>query len=574
MTILGRKFAANFRLPRPAGGPMRAPEFSVFSPGRWRRFTRSLSAKLIVLLVAALVVIFGLYGYLTVRLHRQHLETATLGSAERVSDVIKRSTSYYMLHNDRQGLHYLVEAIAHEPGMVRIRVFNQEGRISYSTDRNEINSVVNKGAEACYGCHARAQPLTRLNRPDRFRIYRLASGERVLGIINPIENSPACSNAACHAHPASQQILGVLDTNLSLAGADRSLAESSRHMFVYMLLAVALISSLSGLFIWRVVHGPLKVLEEGTERLASGALGYQIAVRSQDELGELAGAFNTMSRQLREARQEVIEAARELESRVEQKTRELGRANEQMLQAEKMASIGKLAAIVAHEINNPLTGILTYAKLLRKWMAGCEGAKREQIRSSLELIESESRRCGEIVKSLLTFARTAPMNPQPSDLNAVVERAVRLVRHQLDLAGIELQRALGGNLPTVTCDAAHIEQVFLALMMNAVEAMPRGGKLLLRSRYRPSTGEVQLDVQDDGVGIPPEVLPHLFEPFFTTREHAHGLGLGLAISQGIIERHHGRIEAASQPGRGTTFTITLPVQAGAEQSPPAPPPRR
>ncbi len=545
---------------------MRAPEFALAAARRWGRFTRSLSAKLIVLLVAALVAIFGLYGYLTVRLHRQHLETATLASAERVSDVIKRSTSYYMLHNDRQGLHYLVEAIAHEPGMVRIRVFNQEGRISYSTDRNEINTVVNKNAEACYGCHARAQPLVRLNRPDRFRIYRLASGERVLGIINPIENSAACSNAACHAHPASQQILGVLDTNLSLAGADVGLAESSRHMFVYMLLAVVLICLLSGLFIWRVVYGPLKVLEVGTERLASGALGYQIPVRSRDELGELATSFNTMSRQLREAREEVIEAARELESRVEQKTRELSRAHDQMLQAEKMASIGKLAAIVAHEINNPLTGILTYAKLLRKWMIGCEGEKLDQVRGSIELIETESRRCGEIVKNLLTFARTAPMNPEPSDLNGVVERAVRLVRHQLDLAGIQLQLALAPDLPTVFCDAAHIEQVLLALMMNSIEAMPHGGNLRLRSQVLASGEEVQLEVADDGVGIPAEVLPQLFEPFFTTREHTHGLGLGLAISRGIIERHQGRIEAVSEPGRGTTFTITLPVRAGAVQS--------
>jgi two-component system, NtrC family, sensor kinase len=529
--------------------------------GRSTDWTRSLSAKLIILLVTSMVVIFGLLGYLNIRLHRQHLEAATLVSAERVSDVIKRSTSYYMLRNDREGLYHTMSTMADEPEMVRIRVINQEGRITFSTDTKEINTSVNKRAEACYGCHAQAQPLARLNRPDRFRIYRLSSGERVLGIINPIENSPACSNASCHAHPASQQILGVLDTNLSLARTDASLAGDIRHLLAYTILGVGLISGLSGLFVWRVVHGPLRSLESGTERLASGDLGYQIQVESRDELGDLAASFNTMSRQLREAREEVTAWASELEKRVEQKTLELKRANEQMIQAEKLASTGKLAAIVAHEINNPLAGILTYAKLLKKWMAECDPGKQEQIRSSLDLIESESRRCGEIVKNLLVFARAAPMNPHLSDLNAVLDRCVRLVRHQLDIAAIQVQLDLDRTLPPVLCDVAHIEQALLALVMNSIEALPRGGTLRLASRHAPQTKEAILQVQDDGAGIAPEVLPNLFEPFFTTRERGHSLGLGLAISRNIIERHRGRIAVESKPGRGTVFTITLPLRA-------------
>src|ERR1700741_3371481 len=183
---------------------------------QWQRFTSSLSAKLISLLLIVMVVTFALLGYLNIRLHRQHLETATLTSAERVSDVIKRSTTYYMLRNNREGLYHAMATMADEPGMVRGRIFDQEGRISYSTDTSEIGHLVDKGGEACYGCHTRSQPLTRLNQPDRFRIYRDNKGQRVLGVITPIENQPSCSNAACHAHPASQQVLGVLDANLSL----------------------------------------------------------------------------------------------------------------------------------------------------------------------------------------------------------------------------------------------------------------------------------------------------------------------------------------------------------------------
>ena len=201
---------------------------------RWKRLTNSISAKLIGSLLAVMVVIFALLGYLNIRLHRQHLEAATLASAERVSDVIKRSTTYYMLRNDREGLYHAIQTMADEPGMIKVRIFDQEGRISYSTDPAEVSHVLDKTAEACYGCHTQSQPLARLNRPDRFRIYRNGGGHRVLGIITPIENQPGCSNAECHAHPASQQVLGVLDTNLSLAKTDvATRGQQCSHALLY-----------------------------------------------------------------------------------------------------------------------------------------------------------------------------------------------------------------------------------------------------------------------------------------------------------------------------------------------------
>ncbi|MGC2327037.1 MAG: hypothetical protein WA604_10020, partial [Candidatus Sulfotelmatobacter sp.] len=161
----------------------------------WKRVTHSISAKLIGSLLAVMLVIFALLGYLNIRLHRQHLEAATLASAERVSDVIKHSTTYYMLRNDREGLYHSIQTMADEPGVVKVRILDQQGRISYSSDAAEVSHVLDKTAEACYGCHIQSQPLTRLNRPDRFRIYRNGSGHRVLAIITPIENQASCSNA-------------------------------------------------------------------------------------------------------------------------------------------------------------------------------------------------------------------------------------------------------------------------------------------------------------------------------------------------------------------------------------------
>jgi two-component system NtrC family sensor kinase len=512
-----------------------------------------------------MVVIFTLLGYLNIRLHRQNLEEAALLSAERMSDVVIRATSYHMLRNDREALYRSIDTMANEPGVVRIRIFNQEGRISFSSDAAEVNTYVDKKAEACYACHAQTQPLRKLNRPDRFRIFK-PDGHRVLGIITPIENQPSCSTAECHAHPAEQQVLGVLDTNVSLGRADTNLRASSLRMAAYTLVAMVLIAVLTGIFVWRMVHIPVKKLTAGTERLTHGQLGYQLNIDSRDELGELALSFNQMSRQLREAREEAEAWAQTLEARVEDKTRDLKHAHQAVMQSEKMASIGKLAATVAHEINNPLAGILTYAKLLRKWLDrdGWDAKRRDEVRGSLELIESESRRCGEIVRNLLTFSRSSPMNLQWVDLNQVIDRCVRLVQHQTELSNVQLQPQMAEDLPQVQCDAAQIEQLLLALIMNAVDALPHGGNLWVRSRMVPEIGAVQLEVQDDGVGIPEDILPNLFEPFFTTKEKGHGVGLGLAISKGIVERHRGRIDVDSKPGQGTKFTISLPVDAYAE----------
>ena len=523
----------------------------------------SLSSKLITLLLGCMVAIFSLLGYLNIRLQRQHLEGAALASAERVSDVIRRSATYYMLRNDREGLYHVIQTLADQPGMVKVRIFDKDGRISYSTDAAEVSSIVDKRAEACYGCHAQSQPLARLNRPDRFRIYRNGGGKRVLGIITPIENLPSCWSAECHAHPANQRVLGVLDTNLSLAKADAQLAESNARTLAYTVAAMLVVAALSWLFIVRVVGRPIQALAKGTHHLTKGELGYQIEVQSQDEVGDLARSFNAMSVQLRDANQEIVAWSKTLEDRVEEKTSELKRVHDHVLQVEKMASVGKMAAVVAHEINNPMAGILTYAKLLRKWIdrGEMQGDKLKEAAECLDLIGGESRRCGDIVKNLLTFSRTAPMNVQTADINTVLDRSLRLVHHQLEMTGIELHVYLDDDLPAMQCDPAQIEQVFLALIMNAIDAMPRGGNLWLETRVNRYGEEVEIEIRDDGTGIAPDVLPHIFEPFQTTKEQGRGVGLGLAVSRSIMERHQGKIEVQSELGKGTTFTVTLPVDS-------------
>jgi two-component system NtrC family sensor kinase len=534
---------------------------SVSRRSRWlQRLGQSVSAKLMIAIFIVLIIIFGLLGYFSIQDQRKHLEDAALISAEQQSEVLRRSASRYMLNNDRIGLYEMMLNMADQPGMVRVRVMNPQGVISYSTSPAEVGMMVDKSAEACYACHEKSKPLARLNRSDRFRVYR-ADGERVLGVITPIENEPACSNAACHAHPAGTQILGVLDTNLSLAKVDKGLTHESHEMLAFTTVSLIAVVFLSGLFVWVVVHNPLRELETGTERIARGELGYQIPIRSQDEVGQLAQSFNEMSSRLEMAQTEITASTHTLERRVEEKTRELKQAHQRMLHVEKMATIGKMAAVVAHEINNPLSGILTYSRLVKRWIEKNTEAspKQQEMRGSLDLVASESKRCGDLVHNLLSFSRVSPMNLEWCDLNQVVDRCVRLVQHKLDMAGIQLNLDLAPELPPAHCDPNQIEQVVLALVINAIDAMPQEGNLWIKTSLNADCA-LETVVRDDGVGIPDEHLPHIFEPFYTTKESG-GSGLGLAISENLVERHGGTISVDSVIGQGTTFKIVLPLDS-------------
>ncbi|HMD85577.1 MAG TPA: ATP-binding protein [Terriglobia bacterium] len=526
------------------------------------RLTHSLAIKLTACVVGGMALLFSLYGYWNLRLWRQSQQEIIFQSADRISDTIRRSIRYSMLRNQREDVFHIINTIGHENGISRIRIFNKEGQISFSTDDQEVGRFVDKKAEACYACHAQAQPLTRLDRPDRMRTYTARDGTRVLGLIRPIENEADCSSAACHAHTGGNQVLGVLDTNLSLAAMDLAVAQEERRAIIFTAAALLVVSLFTVWLIWLTVHKPVHQLTEGTRAVAQGDLDYLLPETNHDEIGSLAVSFNHMTQELKKAQAENRQWTQTLENRVRQKTGELESAYRSLTQSEKMASLGKLAAVVAHEINNPLAGILTYSKLISRMAdKGFNNNERlAEAKSYLQIIEGESRRCGGIVQNLLTFARQTPINPQKNDLNAIIERCLLLVGHQMDLQDIELQKKLEPRLPPLYCDAGQVQQALLVILMNAVEAMPQGGRLGIESAYDPAQRLGRVVVRDEGPGIPPEVLTHIFEPFFTTKEEGKGTGLGLAIALGIVQQHGGNIEVVSTAQKGTAFTVLLPEE--------------
>jgi len=527
-----------------------------------KRIRLGLAAKLAVCVIASTAAFFALFGYINLRLQEKNSLDLVAQSADRITDVIRLSTHYEMLHNDREGLYNVIQEIATQPGIQRIRIFNKEGRITLSTDSGEVNKIVDKKAEACYACHAQSAPLVKLDRPDRARIFTDRQGHHLVAVVRPIDNSPQCSSAACHVHPAGQRVLGVIDANLSLALVDDQLAQRQASLKWFLAGAIIFGCVAAVLFMWVFVYRPVKALIDGTHRVAGGDLDYRLPVRSDDELGDLASSFNKMTSEL-----STVHA--EIEERVRRKTIELERVYKTLLGTEKMASIGKLAATVAHEINNPLFGILTYARLVLRELLKHDIPGRDELAEQLQTIERESKRCGDLVKNLLTFSRQAPSHREPNDLNTIVRRAVLLVKHKLDMQSIELSEKLAEDLPPVECDANQMQQVILVLLVNASEAMPKGGRLEISTELDARGEQALVRVRDTGGGIPADVLPHIFEPFFTTKEDQNRTGLGLAVAHSIVEQHAGEIAVSSSPGEGTEFTVTLPatvaVAAGARK---------
>ncbi len=529
-----------------------------------RMHNRGLAFRFGLALCAGAAVILVASGYASLRLQRSHLTALVENRASEVADVIRRSTRDAMMRNDPGEVRRIIQAIAEHESFERIRVFDARGRITVSTDEAEVGSLVDMDAEQCVSCHGEGRPLAIVDRIDRTRVFRMSSGERVLGVIAPVHNEPSCAEASCHAHPASTTVLGVFDVQLPLGPVDADLAASSRQLLLGVTLAVVALLCLAWLLTWRMVLTPVKHLTKAAERVSAGDFSERLEAGHMGEISALTETWNQMSERLGQARRQLEDLNATLENRVAEKTAQLEEAHRRMLLVEKMASLGKLAATVAHELNNPLAGIATYAKLLRRRSE--EALKEpvepaeEDLRRILTLIEEESQRCGNIVRNLLLFSRPQTVRFTDEDLFPLLDRCRLLLRHRAELAEISLTVDVEKNLPRIECDASQIQQMVLALAVNAVEATPPGGQVTIAARVDEPDEWVRIEVRDTGRGIPPEHLAEIFEPFFTTKEGEAGVGLGLPVVYGITSRHHGAINVESTVGSGTVFIVRLPVR--------------
>jgi two-component system NtrC family sensor kinase len=300
---------------------------------------------------------------------------------------------------------------------------------------------------------------------------------------------------------------------------------------------------------------PLLKIVEATQKIAKGDLSHKVKVNSTDEIGYLAESFNKMTDDLDAANKKLIEWGKTLEKKVEERTKELREMQAHLIQSEKLASLGKLAAGVAHEINNPLGGILIYSHLILE-----DIDKETPYYDNLRKIVKETSRCKEIVKGLLEFAR--PKEPETSivNINDVVEKALSIMETKTLFQNIKIKKKYSSSLPKITADSAQLQQVFINIIINAAEAMEGNGSLTIETGINDQEKQIYIRFQDTGPGIPEEVKNRLFEPFFTTKEVGKGTGLGLAISYSFIRKHNGTIEVKSKVNEGSTFIVKLPIK--------------
>jgi two-component system NtrC family sensor kinase len=398
--------------------------------------------KLTLGVVLTVLVVIGVFAYFNIQSEKKSLLTEVERHANQLSDHLKSDTAYDMLHNDRERIHDGIRRIGKQASIDRIRVFNKTGEIIYSSDLSEIGKMVDKNAESCYRCHSAGEPLEQLEQKERTRIFRPhPDSSRLLGIINPIYNEPSCWTAACHAHPKSQTVLGVLDVTMPLTEVDRNIRRSQVAVVVLAISAILILGLIVSFMVRWWIDRPVQELLTAMKHVSGGNLAYRVKVKRDDELGMLARSFNEMTDNLAQARL-------------------------QLFQSDKLASLGRLAAGVAHEINNPLTAVLTNSSFLLRRSQG-----QPEVCEDLNVIVSETIRCREIVKSLLDFARQTVPKKRKADINEIIGRAATVIENQLALGRVNLVMDLDATLPNVTVDANQIQQVFINLMVNASDAI-------------------------------------------------------------------------------------------------------
>lgn len=521
------------------------------------RIYNKLSIKLVIITSLVLIIALTIHTYQTIGFFEENLIKISKEGAYATGDIIKRSTRYSMLLNRREDLAQTTRTLGNEPGIKKIRIYNKTGVIAYSSDTTEIGKIIDKSSEACIGCHNTPDARPRANAPDT-RMFMM-DNERVLGLINPIDNEPDCYTASCHAHKSTEELVGVLDVIVSMKSADETIATGTKNIIFNSIIITIIISSLSGIFIFILVNKPLNKFKKAIQELGKGNLNYRVHIKNKNEFGIIAYQFNDMSKKLALAYREIKDWSETLNEKVEEKTRELRNIYDQIVQIEKLTSLGKLSATVAHELNNPLEGILTFSKLISKKLIGENNESHSKLIQYSQMISDEASRCGKIVKDLLLFSHSDSEEFIPSDLINLLGKSISLINHHFEINNIKLEKIFDTNELIIKCNPQKIQQMTISILINAIESMSGKGEGKITIKLTKENNYAIIRISDCGLGISKKDLPYIFEPFYTTKEMSGGTGLGLSIVYGIVNQHKGKIEVEETSIKGTTFKISLPI---------------
>lgn len=527
----------------------------------WSRLGVKLAAAITLCSVLTLAVLL----VLVLRSQQRHLLEQAQRSALVVSDTVTSSIATDMLHDRREAAYHVMSIIGGQPHMTHLRLLDAGGRVRFSTVESEVGRTLDIRAPSCQPCHRPGRaPDVAIDGRTRIGTEK---GRRFLGAVTPIYNHSSCSSATCHVHPSAQRVLGVVELGLRLEALDQEASSLRTTTVALGVTAAVVLAFVTVGFTRRMVIRPVTQLVAGTKRVSVGDLGQSVPVVGSDELAVLELSFNRMEVSLAQANADRNALLDSLERQVIERTAALERAQAQLVQTEKLSSLGRLSASIAHEINNPLAGILTTAKLLIRTLES-DGATdtRPFLIRHLQLVQRETQRCTAIVQNLLGFARERPLTLGDVDLTPAIDESLFLAANQIAIQNVALIRDVQ-PLPPVRADIGQLRQAFANLIINALDAMAKGGTLRVTAAPTSDGRHVEVTIADTGCGIPPELLSKVVDPFFTTKEK--GTGLGLSVVYGVVERHGGTLNIVSAPNEGTTVMIRLPVAAAAAADAPA-----
>jgi two-component system NtrC family sensor kinase len=533
----------------------------------YMRFRSSIYGRVVFIIAGSLFVLFILFNIVFRTIYLDLFDTTIRQTGDQVSSIAEGALYYSMLENDKAMLQRELDVISTMSGINEVNMYNEHDQLAYSSMSADFADIRNPN---CSECHGNLSDMFSYMEKD-YRIienlpecgvFQHDGSERQLIIRKPILNEPSCYTAACHAHDESEQVLGSLVINLPLKDLDSFIDRSSRDFLLLALLITGMMVGFLIVFTRRRIKNPINSIIKASEAVSGGdtSIRLQIEPHLLDDMRMVSEAFNNMLDHIDEATEELQNWSQQLEYKVQKKSEALSEAQNELIHVERIASLGKLSSSVAHEINNPLSGILVYSKLITRQLNSSEfyHPKKDSILKNLHLIETETKRCGDIVKGLLDFSRKDRDDFELTGLNKVLKETYQLMRHTIKMADVTFHLDLKAEKDEVLCSPNQIKQACVAILVNASEAVSENGEITMRTT-NPEQDKIVLDITDNGVGIAEQELAHIFEPFYSTKRETSGIGLGLAIVHGIVENHKGRIRVDSTPGKGTTISITLPL---------------
>jgi two-component system NtrC family sensor kinase len=531
-------------------------------------FRSTIYGRVVFIIAGSLIMLFVLFNLVFRSIYMDLFNRTIRQHGQNISAIVEGALYYSMLENKEAMLQRTLDVISTMSGIDEVNMYNDSDQLAYTS--LGVGMEV-RGNPNCLSCHSGLSDMF----SESEHAYRVVEhmpgcglsqgkkGSRNLLIREPIFNEPSCYSGSCHAHEESDEILGSLLINMPLEDLDSFAKESFLDFLLLATLITAILVTFLILFTRNRIKNPLNSLIMASEAVSSGDKSIRVQIKPEmlEDMRMVSEAFNNMLDNIDTATKELQNWSQQLEYKVQKKSEELAAAQNELIHVERIASLGKLSSSVAHEINNPLSGILVYNKLIYKQLNRDDfyHPKKEAILKNLKLIETETKRCGDIVKGLLDFSKKEQEDFVPCRLHQVLKETYNLMTHSIKIADIKFTTDFRAGSDRVNCSPNQIKQALVALLVNASEAIQEHGEIMIRTT-NPDRDHIQVEIIDNGSGIAPHDLSHIFEPFFSTKSGSTGIGLGLSIVHGIVESHQGRIDVESEVGQGTTMYVIFPLK--------------